>query len=158
MRSKRISPLEPSAAERNTGGIAVAPNPASSGTRPATARRRRVLLVEDEDMVRKVISRMLTARGFQVHTAASGTQAMALFDQQDFEVDLLITDLMMPECGGQVLAKTLSERISSLKVLFVSGYSAAEADGWAPARHRFLTKPFGSSELANAIDELFDDE
>lgn len=158
MRLKRISPLEPSAAEQNTAGVAATPNPAISGTRPAAAKRRRVLLVEDEDMVRKVITRMLTARGFQVHTASSGAQAMALFDQEDFEVDLLITDLMMPETGGQVLARQLSERFSSLKVLFVSGYSAAEADGYAPTRHRFLTKPFGSSELANAIDELFVDE
>ena len=158
MRLKRISPLEPSAVERSAAGAAVAPTPASSGTRPAAARRRRVLLVEDEDMVRKVITRMLTARGFQVHAAASGAQAMALFDQQGFEVDLLITDLMMPETGGHVLAKQLSERFSNLKVLFVSGYSSAEADGYAPTRHRFLTKPFGSSELANTIDELFIDE
>jgi two-component system, cell cycle sensor histidine kinase and response regulator CckA len=158
MRLKRISPREPSAAERSTAGAAVAQTPAISGTRPAAARRRRVLLVEDEDMVRKVITRMLTARGFQVHTAANGAQAMALFDQEGFEVDLLITDLMMPETGGHVLARQLSERFSSLKVLFVSGYSASEADGYAQTRHRFLTKPFGSSELANAIDELFLEE
>ena len=53
--------------------------PGESGTRPATAHPRRVLLVEDEDMVRKVVSRMLTSRGFEVHAAASGAEAMALF-------------------------------------------------------------------------------
>lgn len=127
-----------------------------SGMRPATAHPRRVLLVEDEDMVRKVVSRMLTSRGFEVHAAASGSEAMALFDAPEIEeFDLLVTDLMMPDGGGLGVARNLTARMPDLKVLLVSGYSASGTEGWEPGRFRFLTKPFGSAELAKAIDELF---
>jgi two-component system cell cycle sensor histidine kinase/response regulator CckA len=127
-----------------------------SGTRRATARPRRVLLVEDEDMVRKVVSRMLTSRGFEVHAAASGAEAMALFDAPDIaEFDLLVTDLMMPDGGGLGVARNLTARMPKLKVLLVSGYSTSGTEGWEPGRFRFLTKPFGSAELAKTIDELF---
>jgi two-component system cell cycle sensor histidine kinase/response regulator CckA len=130
--------------------------PGESGTRRATARPRRVLLVEDEDMVRKVVSRMLAARGFEVHAAASGSEAMALFDAPELEdFDLLVTDLMMPDGGGLGVARTLTARMPELKVLLVSGYSASGTEGWEANRFRFLTKPFGSAELAKAIDELF---
>jgi CheY-like chemotaxis protein len=129
---------------------------AESGTRPATAHPRRVLLVEDEDMVRKVVSRMLTSRGYEVHAAASGTEAMAVCDRSEGEdFDLLVTDLMMPDGGGLGVARELTARMPSLKVLLVSGYSPSGTDGWDPARFRFLTKPFGSAELSRAIDELF---
>jgi two-component system cell cycle sensor histidine kinase/response regulator CckA len=114
------------------------------------------LLVEDEDMVRKVVSRMLAARGFEVHAAASGSEATALFDAPELEdFDLLVTDLMMPDGGGLGVARTLTARMPELKVLLVSGYSASGTEGWEPNRFRFLTKPFGSAELAKAIDELF---
>ena len=127
-----------------------------SGTRPATSRPRRVLLVEDEDMVRKVVSRMLTARGFEVHAAASGSEAMAIFDAPDLEdFDLLVTDLMMPDGGGLAVARDLTARLPKLKVLLVSGYSTSGTEGWDPGRFRFLTKPFGSTELAKSIEELF---
>ena len=129
--------------------------PSESGIRPATARARRVLLVEDEDMVRKVLSRMLAVRGLQVHAAASGAEALALFDAPGTEpFDLLVTDLMMPDGGGLSVARNLSERHPGRKVLFVSGYSSAETEGWEPEQYRFLTKPFGSAELARVIDEL----
>lgn len=130
--------------------------PGESGTRPATKRVRRVLLVEDEDMVRKVVSRMLTSRGYEVHAAASGSEAMALFDGADPEAfDLLVTDLMMPDGGGLGVARELTARMPELRVLLVSGYSATGTDGWDPSRFRFLTKPFGAAELSRAIDELF---
>lgn len=131
-------------------------DPGESGTRRATARPRRVLLVDDEDMVRKVLSRMLVARGFEVHAAASGAQAMALADTPELEeFELLVTDLMMPDGGGLGVARSLTARMPALKVLLVSGYSSSGTDGWEPGRYRFLTKPFSSAELAKAIDELF---
>lgn len=134
----------------------VGSTPGESGTRRVTARPCRVLLVEDEDMVRKVVSRMLSSRGFEVKAAASGKEAMAIFDARAGEdFDLLVTDLMMPDGGGLGVAKRLTEKLPDLKVLFVSGYSSAETEGWEPERYRFLTKPFGSTELAKAIDDLF---
>jgi two-component system cell cycle sensor histidine kinase/response regulator CckA len=143
-------------AARETLSREMSVSPGESGTRRATAHPRRVLLVEDEDMVRKVVSRMLTSRGFEVHAAASGAEAMALFDAPEIEeFDLLVTDLMMPDGGGLGVARDLTARMPDLKVLLVSGYSASGTEGWEPGRFRFLTKPFGSAELARAIDELF---
>lgn len=130
-----------------------------SGVRRAAGRPRRVLLVEDEDMVRKVVSRMLTSRGFEVHAAASGAEAMALFDATGpADFDLLVTDLMMPDGGGLGVARSLTARLPELKVLLVSGYSASGTEGWEPNRFRFLTKPFSSAELGKTIDELFASE
>ena len=126
-----------------------------SGTRRATARPRRVLLVEDEDMVRKVVSRMLAARGFEVFTAASGSEALAIFESRLDDIDLLVTDLMVPDGGGLSVARTLKARMPKLEVLLVSGYSPATADGWGQERFRFLTKPFGAAELSKVLDELF---
>lgn len=127
-----------------------------SGMRRVTVRPRRVLLVEDEDMVRKVVSRMLVARGFEVHAAASGAEAKALFNAPGLEAfDLLVTDLVMPDGGGMSVARELTARMPNLKVLLVSGYSPSSADGLGTERYRFLTKPFGSAELAKAIEELF---
>lgn len=132
-------------------------NPAVSGARPISARRRRVLLVEDEDMVRKVLMRMLSSRGFDVRAAASGAEAMAIFNARGAEdFDLLVTDLMMPDGGGLMVARGLAQQLPALKVLFVSGYSSADTEGWQPDQYRFLTKPFGSAELAKMIDELFE--
>lgn len=134
-------------------------NPSVSGARPISVRRRRVLLVEDEDMVRKVLTRMLSSRGFDVRAAASGAEAMSIFDARgENEFDLLVTDLMMPDGGGLMVARGLSQQLPALKVLFVSGYSSVDMEGWDPKRYRFLTKPFGSSELTKTIEDLFDSE
>jgi two-component system cell cycle sensor histidine kinase/response regulator CckA len=115
-----------------------------------------VLLVEDEDMVRKVLTRMLVARGFEVHAASSGHEAMAIFDARGAKgFDLLVTDLMLPEAGGLAVARHVTEHQPGLRILFVSGYSSADTEGLEPECYRFLTKPFGSSELVRSIDELF---
>jgi two-component system, cell cycle sensor histidine kinase and response regulator CckA len=147
------------AAVRDDTAPVAAASPAVSGARPISARRRRVLLVEDEDMVRKVLTRMLSSRGFEVRAAASGAEALAIFDARgDNDFDLLVTDLMMPDGGGLMVARGLSQQLPELKVLFVSGYSSADMEGWDSARYRFLTKPFGSTELTKTIEDLFDSE
>jgi two-component system cell cycle response regulator CpdR len=132
------------------------PLPAVSGLRrAANAQPLRVLLVDDEGMVRKVLTRMLAARGVQVKTASTVSEARSLFDG-DHEFDLLITDVMIPDGGGVALARKLSEIQPALRVLFVSGYAASnETQTWRHDRARFLTKPFGSAELVEAIVDLF---
>jgi len=132
-----------------------APRPAESGMRRATPRGCRVLLVEDEDMVRKVVVRMLLSRGFQVTTATNAREAQLLFKAANGEFDLLISDVMIPEGNGPELARELSARCPSLRVLFVSGYTGwSDAGGLEPSQVRFLTKPFGSAELTQMIEEL----
>jgi two-component system, cell cycle sensor histidine kinase and response regulator CckA len=133
------------------------PTPAESGMRRISQRTCRVLLVEDEDMVRKVLLRMLSARGFDVKTAASVSEAEALFESNEFE--LLITDVMIPQGSGHALARTMVERNPSLRVLFVSGYSGGtHVEGLAAEQVRFLTKPFGSTELTHMIQDLLPPE
>lgn len=131
--------------------------PAESGVRRVAPRTCRVLLVEDEDMVRKVLTRMLSARGFDVKTAASVSEAQALFESNEFE--LLITDVNIPLGSGHALARSLVERNPALRVLFVSGYSGGtQVEGLAAEQVRFLTKPFGSSELTQMIQDLLPPE
>jgi len=128
---------------------------AESGMRRVTGRGCRVLLVEDEDMVRKVVVRMLLSRGFQVTTATNAREAKLLFNAANGEFDLLISDVMIPEGNGPELARELSERCPALRVLFVSGYTGwSDAGGLDAERVRFLTKPFGSAELTEMIEEL----
>ena len=131
------------------------PTANESGMRRVTPRPCRVLLVEDEDMVRKVLLRMLTARGYDVKTATNVGEAVALFEAPGNEFELLITDVMIPQGSGHALARGLVERQPSLRVLFVSGYSGGGAvEGIDPEQVRFLTKPFGSAELTRTITEL----
>lgn len=132
-----------------------APRTAESGMRRAAPRACRVLLVEDEDMVRKVVVRMLLSRGYQVTTATNAREAQLLFKAANGEFDLLISDVMIPEGNGPELARELTARCPSLRVLFVSGYTGwSDAGGLAPEQVRFLTKPFGSAELTHMIEEL----
>jgi CheY-like chemotaxis protein len=126
-----------------------------SGVRRAIARPRRALLVEDEDMVRKVVGRMLAARGFEVQAVGSGSEALALLDAPEPpDLDLLVTDLMMPDGGGLPVARSFKARFPKIEVLLVSGYSPTNAEGWGD-HFPFLTKPFGSADLAKALDQLF---
>ena len=136
------------------------PDSGESGLRRVAPRARRVLLVEDEDMVRKVLMRMLSARGYDVKTAASVSEAEALFTAPDNEFELLITDVMIPEGSGHTLARSLVERQPSLRVLFVSGYSGGggQVEGLNSDQVRFLTKPFGSAELTETIADLLPPE
>jgi two-component system cell cycle sensor histidine kinase/response regulator CckA len=113
--------------------------------RRVTGRGCRVLLVEDEDMVRKVV----------VRTATNAREAKLLFNAANGEFDLLISDVMIPEGNGPELARELSARCPSLRVLFVSGYTGwSDAGGLDAEQVRFLTKPFGSAELTEMIEEL----
>jgi two-component system, cell cycle sensor histidine kinase and response regulator CckA len=140
---------------RGVGTPEARPTANESGMRRVAPRPCRVLLVEDEDMVRKVLLRMLSARGYEVKTATNVSEAEALFDVPGNDFELLITDVMIPQGSGHALARGLVERQPSLRVLFVSGYSGGSAiEGIDPANVRFLTKPFGSAELSQMISEL----
>lgn len=117
---------------------------------PANAVKRcRVLLVDDEDLVRMSTAAMLNDLGYEIVEAASGEEALRLLS--DDPPDLLLTDHLMPGINGVELARKAREQISSLPVLIISGY--AEVDGIAPDLPR-LTKPFRNSELADQLAAL----
>jgi signal transduction histidine kinase/CheY-like chemotaxis protein len=123
-------------------------------TRPAAAAAT-ILLVEDEDAVRRMTSQMLTRAGYRVLAAAGPGEARAIFARQGAEIDLLLTDVVMPEMRGPELADLLLGERPDLPVLFVSGYSdVMPAVSQAAGPRAFLAKPFTISAVTSAIADL----
>jgi CheY-like chemotaxis protein len=119
------------------------------------AKGERVLLVEDEDSVRRVAAKILEGLGYEVVEAASGPDALAMTNHN---ADVLVTDVVMP---GGVSGRDLVEQLRSdwpgLKVLYMSGYSAdlLRGDGERTYPH-FLQKPFTRDSLARAVRDCLD--
>jgi CheY-like chemotaxis protein/two-component sensor histidine kinase len=111
--------------------------------------RKRVLLVDDEELVRMSTAAMLGDLGYEVVEASSGEEALELL--RKLQPDLLLTDHLMPGMNGVELAKAAQEHIPSIPVLIISGY--AELEGLAPGLPR-LTKPFRNAELAESLASL----
>ncbi len=117
-----------------------------------------ILLVEDEDRIRKLISEILTRKGYTVFEAADGEKALTLARKLG-AFDLLITDLIMPVIGGWELARELREMRAgeALKVLYVSGYPTtinSELLKGGSAGVSFLAKPFTSDALLRKVREI----
>jgi len=125
---------------------------------PPIARRvERVLVAEDEQLVRNVVVRTLRAAGFEVVAAASGDAALALALADTAGFDLLISDMQMPGLDGRRLATELRARQPTLRVLFMSGYADAAFDGEPLSEGAsFVAKPFTARELAAAARRALD--
>jgi PAS domain S-box-containing protein len=117
-----------------------------------------VLVVEDEAAVRALVTGVLQASGYTVMTASSGADALALSAQHQGAIDLLLTDVVMPELSGPQLAGRLAKSYSKMKVLFVSGYTddAIVHHGVLDSRSAFLQKPFTPEALARKVREVLD--
>jgi CheY-like chemotaxis protein len=117
-----------------------------------------VLVVEDEESVRRLLSQVLRMRGYQVLEAADGEQALALFCEGGAGIQLVLTDVIMPRMGGPELAARLLELRPDLPLVFMSGYPDAQFSGIDPrsAGRRFLRKPLMPEALASAIREALD--
>ncbi len=115
-----------------------------------------VLIVEDETAILKLARTILERRGYTVLTASTPGRAVNLSQAHAAQIDLLITDVVMPEMNGHELAETLQARFPKLKVLFMSGYTAnVIADrGVLDAGVNFLQKPFSNRELAAKVHEI----
>jgi CheY-like chemotaxis protein len=114
-----------------------------------------VLLTEDESGVRILAHRILERSGFRVLVARHGADALLLWRDHAAEIDLVVTDLVMPEMGGRELADALQAMRPDLPVLFMSGYSDDEVTrrGIADSRVAFLAKPFTTDSLVGAVRE-----
>jgi CheY-like chemotaxis protein len=136
---------------------AVEPAPPTAGARPPGLT---VLLVEDEDLLRDVVGRMLERSGITVLEAGTGEEALEVLERGTPQPDLLITDIVMPGVSGTDLAARVQERQPSVRVLFISGYLDAPATGLSRAGERslFLPKPFTRDQLLDAIDRLMGGE
>jgi len=130
--------------------------------RPAIAERptggETVLVVEDEDAVRRVTRRILEDAGYVVLTAASGDEALLLMEEHAGDIHLLVTDVVMPQMSGKQLADRLGQSHPGLKVLFMSGYSdeAVVHHGVLARDARFIAKPFSFAALTRAVREILD--
>jgi len=117
-----------------------------------------ILLVEDEDTVRKVIERLLDKLGYHVLSARSAEEAIELFDERDEELDLVLTDVVMPGLTGVEMAEVLKERRPDMRFLFTSGYTSKELGGNPQAPPEpFLPKPFSMEELSRSVEEALAD-
>ena len=118
-----------------------------------------ILLVEDEDHVRAGNVRALKMRGYDVHEASSGVEALAIMEELGGRVDLVVSDVMMPEMDGPTLLREMRKERPELKFIFVSGYAEDAFAKNLPegARFGFLAKPFSLRELAVAVKEILDE-
>ncbi|MET0388230.1 MAG: response regulator [Polyangiales bacterium] len=114
-----------------------------------------ILLVEDEDAVRMVARRVLRTRGYHVHEARTADEAERIYQREAGQIDLLITDIVMPERSGTELAEALRLIAPGLRILFMSGYAGAAAPTLEASRtgRFFLEKPFTPSSLLAKVDE-----
>lgn len=114
----------------------------------------KILLVEDEAMVRAVAERALTRKGYEVLTAAHGEEALDLLERLPDGVDLLISDVVMPTMDGPTLVGHARQRFPDLRIIFMSGYAeeqlrkSIDVPGVA-----FLAKPFSVQDLSDKVRE-----
>ena len=127
-------------------------------TRAPRAQGETVLLVEDEPGILKVGIRMLTRLGYEVRATSSPAEAVQWSEEPAGRIDLLITDVVMPEMDGRNLAELLQARCPGLKVLFMSGYTAGviAQRGVLEEGVHFIQKPFSTEELAFKVRTLLD--
>ena len=136
---------------------AVEQQPADAeSSREGRPEKKTALLVEDEEPVRRVLRMMLERSGLRVIESASPIEACALFEEDPSRVDILVTDVIMPEMNGPTMAKRFLSLRPDLPVLFISGHSNVSSDLLTPDNPRiaFLPKPVGATQLAVRVREL----
>jgi two-component system cell cycle sensor histidine kinase/response regulator CckA len=115
-----------------------------------------ILLVEDEEGLRALNARGLTSRGYTVLEAGNGVEAIDVLEKSDKPVDLVVSDVVMPEMDGPTLARELRIRNPGLKIIFVSGYAEDAFQKSLPehGQFAFLPKPFTLKQLVAAVKEM----
>jgi len=124
----------------------------STTARPALLRgSETILLVEDDDSVRRVVETMLKRHGYDVLSSTCAADAMRIVDRHPKSIDLVITDMMMPGMNGRELAEKILKRRPAMRVLFVSGHGEPMD---SPIGGAFLQKPFTIDEMTHKIREI----
>jgi two-component system cell cycle sensor histidine kinase/response regulator CckA len=114
-----------------------------------------ILLVEDEDGLRSLNARGLRSRGYSVIEASNGIEAMEALEQKNGAVDLVVSDVVMPEMDGPTLLREMRMRNPNLKIIFVSGYAEDAFEKSLPENEQFafLAKPFALSALVEKVKQ-----
>jgi two-component system cell cycle sensor histidine kinase/response regulator CckA len=126
---------------------------ASVAVLPATwTGKGRILLVDDELAVRESMARLVVGLGFECVQAASGREALALYHARD-RYDLIVLDLIMPECSGEEVMKAILDTDPTQRILLVSGFNLRDRDTSLPKSETvaFLQKPFDLVSLRSAV-------
>ena len=114
----------------------------------------RILLAEDDQVMREYLTRALERAGYAVAAVDRGTAAIPLLESESF--DLLLTDIVMPEMDGIELARRAAELVPGLRVMFITGFAAVTLKaGREMPNARVLSKPFHLRELVAEVDRLF---
>jgi two-component system, cell cycle sensor histidine kinase and response regulator CckA len=116
----------------------------------------RILLVEDEESVRAFSARALRTTGYEVFEADGGEEALEVLEDLDFQIDLMISDVVMPEMDGPSLLKHIREKMPTLKVIFVSGYAeeSVRRDIEDDQSVEFLPKPYSLDQINSKVKEV----
>lgn len=140
-----------------------APAPAEAdpadGELQATVEGRTILVVDDEEAIVQVITRTLEAFGYRVLTAHDGGEAVEVFRAHQDEIDVLLTDLMLPVLDGAATIAEIRTLAPDLAIIAASGLATPETERWAQeAGVHFLAKPYPSAVLIQLLEDLRPDE
>jgi two-component system cell cycle sensor histidine kinase/response regulator CckA len=155
---RHVPGLQPAMAEPAVAAPALVPaqepqKPAADLTGHGT-----ILLVEDEEGLRGLNARGLSSRGYTVLEASNGVEAIAVLQERAGEVDLVVSDVVMPEMDGPTLLKEMRKENPGLKIVFVSGYAEDAFEKNLPEGQQFafLAKPFTLKQLIAVVKETID--
>ena len=120
--------------------------------------RRRLLLVEDDPHVQRIVRNILSRSGYVVLAAGGAEEALGLAEEESHKIDLLLSDLVMPGTSGREVAEQIRALRPDISILYMSGYTddAVIRRGVLEAGMAFIQKPFGAEDLARRIREVLD--
>jgi CheY-like chemotaxis protein len=122
---------------------------------------KRILLIDDEEMIREVVKEMLEVEGYVVTTAANGKEGLQIYQRES--PDLIITDIFMPEMEGLETIRTLQQDSSRVRIIAISGGGERGMISFLSYAKRFgalrtLQKPFSREDLLRTVREVLDEE
>jgi two-component system cell cycle sensor histidine kinase/response regulator CckA len=119
-------------------------------------KRATLLVVDDEEMVRRLAARMLVTLGYRVLEARDGHEAVRVLQRDAPRIDAVLTDVAMPGLGGRQLGETIAKCWPEVRVLYMSGFPAQRVllEGGIDPIHPFVQKPFTEEQLGRKVREL----
>jgi two-component system cell cycle sensor histidine kinase/response regulator CckA len=113
-----------------------------------------ILVVDDEDLIRTMIGKMLKPMGYCILHAANGSEALTICEHRNGAIHLIVTEVTMPGIDGVNLAAHATERWPTIKILFMTGFATDAAIRRRTSNHPLLSKPFTRDQLTGEVQEL----